>query len=338
MAAIRELVPLLTGAEAGFAVNNNAAALFLAIAALAAGREVLVSRGQLVEIGGSFRLPEILEAAGAKLREVGTTNRTKINDFGRARSEATALVLRVHRSNFKLVGFTEEPSIEELAAFSRKEGLVLVDDLGSGALRRYADLFPDEPCIEDSIEGGADLITVSGDKLLGVTQAGIIAGKSGVVERLMKHPIARIVRLDKTLIAGLEAGLRIHLRGSEEARRWIPLLRFLSRDEAEVAAAADRGVTFLRARLGEGWNVATARVKGEIGGGSLPGVTVESHAITLVSTGCGADEVASRLRAGAPPVLGRIQDERTILDMRAIDPEDEGAFLDAVARALVGER
>ncbi len=337
LSAIRELVPILTGAEAGFAVNNNAAALFLAIAALAAGREVLVSRGQLVEIGGSFRLPEILEAAGAKLREVGTTNRTKINDFARARSDGTALVLRVHRSNFKLVGFTEEPSLAELVAFCQKEGLLLVDDLGSGALRRYADLFPDEPCVEDAVEGGADLLTVSGDKLLGVTQAGIIAGKRGIVERLMKHPIARIVRLDKTLIAGLEAGLRIHLRGEEEARREIPLLRLLSRGDAEVAAAADRGAATLRARLGKGWTVTTARVKGEIGGGSLPGITVESHAITLVSARCGADEIASRLRAGSPPVLGRIQEDRAILDMRAIEPGEEEAFLDAVARALTGE-
>lgn len=338
LAAIRELIPLLTGAEAGFAVNNNAAALFLAVASLAAGREVLVSRGQLVEIGGSFRLPEILEAAGAKLREVGTTNRTRINDFEKARSSATALVLRVHRSNFKIVGFTEEPSLEELVAFCRSEGIPLVDDLGSGALRRYSDLFPDEPCVEDSIEGGADLIAVSGDKLLGVTQAGIIAGKREIVDRLARNPIARVVRLDKTLIAGLEAGLRIHLRGSDEARRAIPLLRLLSRSEDDVAAAAHRVASSLRARLGEEWSVETLRVRGEIGGGSLPGVTVESHAITLASTTIQAEEIAARLREGAPPVLGRIQDARAILDLRAIEPEDEEPFLDAVLGALTRER
>jgi len=337
LAAVRELVPLLTGAEAGFAVNNNAAALFLSIAALAAGREVLVSRGQLVEIGGSFRLPEILEAAGAKLCEVGTTNRTRIEDFARARTAATALVLRVHRSNFKLVGFTEEPSIEELIAFCRREDLPFVDDLGSGALRRYADLFPDEPTIEDSLEAGADLACVSGDKLLGITQAGIIAGRRAIVERLSKHPIARIVRLDKTLIAGLEAGLRIHLRGEGEARRAIPLLRLLSRDMASIAATAERCAAELRGRLGVGWSVSTLRTVGEIGGGSLPGITVESHAVALSSESVGADAISARLRGGSPPVLGRIQDERAILDVRAIEAGDEAPFIDAVARALKGE-
>ncbi|MDM7914284.1 MAG: L-seryl-tRNA(Sec) selenium transferase, partial [Candidatus Eisenbacteria bacterium] len=284
LAAVRELIPVVTGAEAGFPVNNNAAALFLAVAGIAAGREVLVSRGHLVEIGGSFRLPDILQATGARLREVGTSNRTRISDFERARTPDTALVLRVHRSNFKLVGFTEEPSIEEMVAFCRSAGLPLLDDLGSGALRAYRDLFPEEPAIEDSIEAGADLVSVSADKLLGLGQAGIHAGKRETIEALQKHPIARVVRLDKTLLATLEAGLRLHL-DPERARRRIPLLRALSRSEEDVRAAAERMADALRDRLGRGrgasgaYRIETVATRVEVGGGSLPGQEISSHAV-----------------------------------------------------------
>ncbi len=336
LAAIRELVPLLTGAEAGFAVNNNAGALFLAMAALGRGREVLVSRGQLVEIGGSFRLPDILEAAGVTLREVGTSNRTRIADFERALNDRSAVVLRVHQSNFKLVGFTEEPSLDEMVAFARRHGLPLVDDLGSGALRAHGELFPDEPCIEDSVESGADLICVSGDKLLGIGQAGIIAGKQDVVERLSKHPIARIVRLDKTLLAMLEAGLRIHLRGAEAARLGIPLLRAMSRSRDSIRAAAERSAQSMRARLGGGFDIGVVEVRGEVGGGSLPGIDVASFAVTMVSSRLSADDLASRLRAGVPPVVGRIQGGRLLLDLRAIEEEDEAAFVEDAVRALEG--
>jgi L-seryl-tRNA(Ser) seleniumtransferase len=338
LAAIRELVPLLTGAEAGFAVNNNAGALFLAMAALGRGREVLVSRGQLVEIGGSFRLPDILEAAGVSLREVGTSNRTRIADFEKAVGDRSAVVLRVHRSNFKLVGFTEEPSLDEMVAFARRHGLPLVDDLGSGALRAHADLFPEEPCIEDSVEGGADLVCVSGDKLLGIGQAGILAGKAEIVERLSKNPIARVVRLDKTLLALLEAGLRIHLRGPEAARAGIPLLRALSRSQDSIREAAERTSQAIRRRLGEGFEVGVLEVRGEVGGGSLPGMDVASHAVAIVSSRMSADEMASRLRAGVPPVVGRIQDGRLLLDLRAIEEEDEAAFVEDAIRALEGAR
>ncbi len=338
LAAIRELVPLLTGAEAGFAVNNNAGALFLAMAALGRGREVLVSRGQLVEIGGSFRLPDILEAAGVTLREVGTSNRTRIADFERALNDRSAVVLRVHRSNFKLVGFTEEPSLDEMVAFAKHHGLPLVDDLGSGALRAHADLFPDEPCIENSVEAGADLICVSGDKLLGIGQAGIIAGKKDVVERLSKHPIARIVRLDKTLLASLEAGLRIHLRGAEAARSGIPLLRAMSRSQDSIRVAAERCAQSLRARLGDGFDIGVIEVRGEVGGGSLPGIDVASFAVTMVSSRLSADDLASRLRAGVPPVVGRIQGGRLLLDLRAIEEEDEAVFVEDAVRALEGAR
>ncbi len=334
LAALRELIPLMTGAEAGFAVNNNAAALLLAMAALARGREVLVSRGQLVEIGGSFRLPEILEAAGVILREVGTTNRTRISDFRRGRNERTALVLRVHRSNFRLVGFTEEPALDELAAFCREEGLPLIDDLGSGALRALRDLFPEEPVIEESIGGGVDLVCVSADKLLGITQAGILAGRAEIVERIARHPIARVVRLDKTLIAGLEAGLRLHLEGAEAARRTIPLLRALSRPLEDLAAACARCGRGLAERLGEGFTITTQEVRGEVGGGSLPGIDLASCAVAIRAAAAGAEELARRLREGDPPVVGRIRDGWLLLDLRAIDEDDVDRLVDAVARAL----
>jgi L-seryl-tRNA(Ser) seleniumtransferase len=339
LVAVRELIPLLTGAEAGTAVNNCAGGLFLAMAALGRGREVLVSRGQLVEIGGSFRLPDILEASGVRLREVGTTNRTRIADYEQAIGPETALVLHAHKSNFRLVGFSEEPSLPELAALCRKTGLTLVDDLGSGALRAYRDLFPDEPAVEDSIESGADLVCMSADKLLGLSQAGIIAGKREFVEKLQKHPIARVVRLDKSLLAALEAGLRIHLRGSDEARRSIPLLRALARPPAELAAAAARAVEVLRGRIGAEFEIAAVEVLGEVGGGSLPGIEIPSHAVALRCGNLGADDLAGRLRAGDPPILGRIQDDRLLLDLRAIQEEDLDGFLDDLARILTeGQR
>lgn len=334
MAALRELIPLVTGAEAGFAVNNNASALFLAMAALARGKEVMVSRGQLVEIGGSFRLPDILEAAGVRLREVGTTNRTRISDFRNARNPESAVVLRVHRSNFRLVGYTEEPALEELAAFCREEGLALIDDLGSGALRSHRELFPDEPVIEDSVAAGVDLISVSADKLLGLTQAGIVAGRRAIVDRIARHPIARVVRLDKTLIAGLEAGLRIHLQGPEAARRRIPLLRALSRAPEEIAAACRRSAAALAPRLGARYTVAIQEVRGEVGGGSLPGIDHASFAVAVRSETAGAEPLARRLREGDPPVVGRIREGWLLLDLRTIDEDEVERLIDAVARAL----
>jgi L-seryl-tRNA(Ser) seleniumtransferase len=334
--AIRELIPLLTGAESGFAVNNNAAAVFLTVAALAAGREVLVSRGELVEIGGSFRLPDILEAAGVRLREVGTTNRTRAIDYERAHTPETALVLQVHRSNFRLEGFCEDPKLAELAAFCRKVEIPLVADLGSGALRPHRDLFPDEPVIEDAIEDGADVVCCSADKLLGLGQAGIIAGRRSLVEeKIQRHPVARTVRLDKTLLTTLEAGLRIHLRGPEVARRRVPLLRALSRDLSSVAEAADRCATGLREQL-EGLEISTVEVQGEVGGGTLPGLEIPSHAICLSDPNRSADQLAATLRSGDVPVIGRIQEGKLLLDLRGIDEGQEEAFLEAVVGLLKG--
>jgi L-seryl-tRNA(Ser) seleniumtransferase len=337
LAAVRELIPLVSGAESGFAVNNNAAAVFLTMAALASGREVLVSRGELVEIGGSFRLPEILEAAGVRLREVGTTNRTRLADYERALSSETAVVLQVHRSNFRLEGFCEDPKLADLAAFSRKAGLPLVADLGSGALRQHRDLFPDEPVIEDALDSGADVVCVSADKLLGLGQAGIIAGKKALIEeRILRHPIARAVRLDKTLLTVLEAGLRIQLRGPEAARDQIPLFRALCRDASSVAEAVQRCAEQLRKRL-PGLEISTTEVQGEVGGGTLPGFTVPSHAICLRHANRSAEKLAASLRSGDVPVIGRIQEGRLLLDMRGIEEEEEGAFLEAVIIQLEGD-
>lgn len=334
LGAVRELIPLVTGAEAGFAVNNCAAALYLTMAALAAGREVIVSRGQLVEIGGSFRLPEILEAAGVRLREVGTTNRTRIDDYARAIHEGTGLVLRAHRSNFALVGFAEEPDAAALAALCAEKGVPFVDDLGSGALRAYRDLFPGEPCIEDALEAGADLVCTSGDKLLGIGQAGIIAGRRELVARLQKHPIARVVRLDKTLLAVLESGLRLHLDREAGARGAVPLLRAIDRGAEDVGRACARCAERLRAMLGAGYAIEVVPVRCAVGGGSLPGVEFDSFAIALTHPRVGAEDLAARLRTGAEPVVGRVQADRLLLDPRAIPPEEESAFVEAVAASL----
>jgi L-seryl-tRNA(Ser) seleniumtransferase len=298
-----------------------------------------VSRGELVEIGGSFRLPEILEAAGVHLREVGTTNRTRIGDYERGRSSETALVLHVHRSNFRMVGFSEDASIEQLAAFCRRESLSFVCDIGSGALRQHQDLFPDEPIVEDAIEAGADVVCFSADKLLGVGQAGILAGKHAVVEgRLLRHPIARVVRLDKTLLAVLEAGLRIQLKGAEVSRRQIPFLRALTRPPAAIAEAVARCAARIEADLGGLVRVGTIEVSGEVGGGSLPGITFPSHAITLSHARMGVDKLAASLRAARPPVIGRIQDDQLLLDLRAILEEDEEGFIQTVVAAIGGDR
>lgn len=336
-AAVRELIPLLTGAEAGFAVTNNAAALFLTMASLASGREVLVSRGELVEIGGSFRLPDILQASGARLKEVGTTNRTRIDDYRLARSAETALVLHVHRSNFRLEGFSEDPDLNELVGFCRDEGLPLVHDIGSGALRQHRDLFPDEPVVEDVVDSGADVVCFSADKLLGLGQAGIIAGRKELVEdRIGRHPIARVVRLDKTLLATLEAGLRIQLKGPEVSRREIPLLRALSRDTDEIKTAVERCAGSLRERLSGSFEIGSVEVQGEVGGGTLPGVTFPSHAVTVSHTGTSVNKLAADLRSAHPSVIGRIHEDHLLLDLRAIEEEDESAFLEAVVNALGG--
>jgi L-seryl-tRNA(Ser) seleniumtransferase len=305
----------LTGAEAALVVNNNAAAVMLALAALAEGREVLVSRGELIEIGDGFRIPDVLARSGARLREVGTTNRTRAADYERAIGPETAVLLRVHQSNFRVVGFTEQPTVEQLATLARRHELPLVDDLGSGVLVHLEG----EPSAKESLAAGADLVCFSGDKLLGGPQAGIVVGRADLVERLRRHPLQRALRADKLTLAALEGTLGLYLE-PERALREVPVLRMLNEPHDTVRARAER----LAAAVGGEVEETVARV----GGGALP-------LAELASVACAVEErLAEPLRAGEPPVVGVLRDGRLLLDCRTLtDAEAE-----EVAAAVVAAR
>jgi L-seryl-tRNA(Ser) seleniumtransferase len=298
----------LTGAEAALVVNNNAAAVLLALAALAAGGEVVVSRGELVEIGDGFRIPDVLAHSGAQMVEVGTTNRTRAADFERAIGPETALLHRVHQSNFRIVGFTESPTTEDLARVAHDAGLWLVDDLGSGSLADVGD----EPTAASSVAAGADLVCFSGDKLLGGPQAGIVVGRRALTERLRRHPLQRALRADKLTLAALEGTLALH-EDPERARREIPVLRMLDEPLERVRERAER----LAGLVGGEVEETVARV----GGGALPLAELPSAACAI------EEELAAPLRLGDPPVLGIVRDGRLLLDARTLaEPEvDEAA-------------
>jgi L-seryl-tRNA(Ser) seleniumtransferase len=301
----------LTGAEAALVVNNNAGAVLLALAALAEGREVLVSRGELIEIGDGFRIPDVLARSGARLVEVGTTNRTRMADYERAITDETAVLLRVHQSNFRIVGFTEQPKLGELAQLAERHGLVLVDDLGSGA----AVPIGDEPTARDSLSSGAQLVCFSGDKLLGGPQAGIAAGHAGLIERLQRHPLQRALRADRLTLAALEATLALYRR-PDVARERIPVLRMLDEPAETVRARAER-----LASLVDG---AVEPTVARVGGGALPLAELPSFACVVAET------LAAPLRNGDPPVVGIVRDGHLLLDCRTLaDPE-----IDEIAAAV----
>jgi L-seryl-tRNA(Ser) seleniumtransferase len=306
----------LTGAEAALVVNNNAAAVLLALAGLAEGREVLVSRGELIEIGDGFRIPDVLARSGARLVEVGTTNRTRAADYEQAAGPETALVLRVHQSNFRVVGFTELPRLQELAAVARRHDLYLVDDLGSGALSPSGSLplGDGDPTVRESLEAGADLVCFSGDKLLGGPQAGIVVGRAELVERLRRHPLQRAMRVDKLSLAALEGTLQLYL----DAPGRIPLIRMLHEETAAVRARAER----LAAATGGTVEETTARV----GGGALPLAEIPSFACAL------EERLAVPLRTGEPPVVGIVRDGQLLLDCRTLTDAEAGEVAAAVGR------
>jgi L-seryl-tRNA(Ser) seleniumtransferase len=310
----------LTGAEAALVVNNNAAAVLLALAALAEGREVLVSRGELIEIGDGFRIPDVLARSGARLVEVGTTNRTRAADYEKALGPETAVLLRVHQSNFRLVGFTELPSVADLAKVALRHELPLIDDLGSGALTpSNTVLLGEEPSVRESLDAGADLVCFSGDKLLGGPQAGIVVGRAELVERLRRHPLQRAVRADKLTLAALEGTLALYL-DPQQAFAEIPVLRMSAESADVVRARAERLVQAVGGEVEE----TVAR----IGGGALPLAELPSFA-------CAVDEeLAASLRNGDPPVIGIVRDGRLLLDCRTLtDAEaEEVAAAVAVAR------
>jgi len=309
----------LTGAEAALVVNNNAAAVLLALAALAEGRDVIVSRGELIEIGDGFRIPDVLARSGARLVEVGTTNRTRAADYEQAIGVETAVLLRVHQSNFRLVGFTELPSVADLAKVARRHELPLVDDLGSGALTPSNSLLlSEEPSVRESLDAGADLVCFSGDKLLGGPQAGIVVGRAELVERLRRHPLQRAVRADKLTLAALEGTLALYL-DPEKAFAEIPVLRMSAEPAESVHARAER----LAGAVGGEVEETVAR----IGGGALP-------LAELPSCACAVDEeLAAPLRNGDPPVIGIVRDGRLLLDCRTLTDAEAEEVATAVAAA-----
>jgi L-seryl-tRNA(Ser) seleniumtransferase len=331
--AIREWVCRLTGAASATAVNNNAAATVIVLRALCQGKEVIISRGQLVEIGGSFRIPDIMGVSGAVLREVGTTNITRLADYEQAIGPNTAALLRVHCSNYRIHGHTEAVPLEELVELGKKRGLPVIDDIGSGALIDFARFgLHDEPLARQSIAAGADLVLFSGDKLLGGPQAGIIAGRKELIGKIEKDPLMRAFRLDKMTLAALETTLRIYLN-EERALREVPVLRML---DTPLAALRQRAEA-LAARLRELAGMKRVKVGDDVafvGGGSLPDQKMPTCVVEVEAADVSDADLAYRLRTGTPAVLARLRDAKLVLDVRTIFPEEEAALVDAFRAAL----
>lgn len=333
---IAPLLQELTGAEDALVVNNNAAAVFLAIGALAAGREVIISRGQLVEIGGSFRIPDVIRSAGARLVEVGTTNKVRLSDYADAITPETALLLRVHPSNFRIVGFTEEPSLEDLAALGRDRGVPILDDLGSGALvdlTRHG--LVAEPTVQASVLAGADVITFSGDKLLGGPQSGLVIGRSNYLNRLKRHPLMRVLRVDKLTLSTLEATLRLY-RDEPTALRTIPTLAVLTAAPEMLRARAEVLVSHLR-QLGVDLVVGLEEGLSQVGGGALPGEELPTTLVTVRPGSLSVAELARRLRTSQPSIWGRIRRDRLVFDPRTVADAEVELIAAGVARALRGQ-
>jgi L-seryl-tRNA(Ser) seleniumtransferase len=334
-AAVSRLLAQVTGAEAGLPVNNNAATVLLAVAALARGRKVVVARQELVEIGGSYRMPEVIEAAGAEMVAIGTTNRVHLKDFAAALQDpAVACVLRVHPSNFRIVGFTKAPEMNELAELCREHGVPLVYDLGSGVI--HGEDLPGlelEHPVRHSIDAGCDLVTFSGDKLLGGPQAGLIVGAAPLVEKLRSDMLTRCLRLDKTMLAALEAVLRIHTLGEQAARERIPGLTRIGYGPAELEprAQALQQAAAKALSASDGWTLQVVATKGRVGSGASPVEDLEGAGVLLSHQSRDADDLAQALRARPLPLFTRIQDGAVLLDLRAIDPADDSELLAALS-------
>jgi len=327
---LETLLSQLTGAEAAIAVNNNASALLLTLSALAQGREVIVSRGQAVEIGGGFRIPDVMRQSGARLVEVGTTNRTYRRDYEEAITSETAAILRVHTSNFRIVGFTETPSIEELALLAHEKTLLLLDDLGSGCLLDTGQFsLAEERTVQASLAAGADLATFSGDKLLGGPQAGIIVGRAELISDLRRHPLARALRMDKASIAGLAATLSHYLRG--EAVEKIPVWRMVA---LPLPAIARRARRWAKAITAAGAPARVADGRSMVGGGSLPEESLPTKLVAIGGSDIDVVALAQRLQSGEPPVIARIEKGALLLDPRTVHPEEDRALVAAITKAL----
>ena len=328
MVHAEQVLRRVAGAEAAVVVNNNAAAMLLMLSGLCAGQEVLISRGQLVEIGGGFRIPDILRQSGAKLVEVGTTNRTHLRDYAQAIGPNTAAILVVHASNYQIIGFTSAPEMSELAELTRKHGLYLLYDQGSGALLDTAAYgLAHEPTVQEGLQAGADVVAFSGDKLVGGPQAGILVGRTDLIHALKQHPLARAVRADKLALAGLSATLEHYLKG--EAEREIPIWRMMARPLADIRATAEAWAGHFTAA---GLPATTRPDVSTVGGGSLPGTSLPSHVVAIPTPH--PNQLAARLRQANPPIIGRIQSDHLLLDPRTVLLGQE----DALTRGILSIR
>ncbi len=317
----------LTGAEAAIVVNNNASAVLLVLSALANKKRVIISRTQLVEIGGGFRVPDVMKQSGAKLFEVGTTNKVRLSDYEEALEESAALVMRAHRSNFKIVGFTEEPELKDIVYVAHKVGVPVIDDLGSGALLDTAKYgLAHEPTVQESIAVGVDLVCFSGDKLLGGPQAGIIVGKKDLIDRIKRHPLARAVRADKTCLAGVTATLIHYLK--DEAEREIPIWRMMSLTPQQVKVRAGAW----RDALGQGDVI---KSDSTVGGGSLPEESIPTYALSLNLKS--PDKVLKKLREGSPPIIARVENDKILFDPRTVFPAQDQTLISTLY-SLISEK
>ncbi len=329
---VGELLCELTGAEAGLVVNNNAAAVLLCLDTLARDKEAIVSRGQLVEIGGSFRIPDVMAKSGARLVEVGATNRTHLHDYEQAITDDTAMLLKVHTSNYRIIGFTNEVPLGDLVELAGRRGLVVMDDLGSGSLIDMSRLgLEKEPTVQEAVAAGADVVTFSGDKLLGGPQAGIIVGSKDVIDRIKQNPLNRALRIDKFTLAALESVFRLYL-DEDEALAAIPTLAMLGASYAEIKRRSARVVRRLRKVVAaEDCVVGSIDVQSQVGGGALPEQGMVSRAVTLKPLTCSVNQLEKHLRAGAVPVIGRVSDDTFLLDMRTVADQEVSELVHAVA-------
>ena len=328
------LLQRLTGCEASTIVNNNAAAVLLALNTLARGKEVIVSRGELIEIGGAFRIPDVMEASGSILREVGTTNRTHLRDYENAINENTALLLKVHPSNYKVVGFASTPTMEELTELGRQHGIPTMEDLGSGSLTdltRYG--LPYEPVVGERISAGVDVVTFSGDKLLGGSQAGIIVGQQDAIEKIRKNPLMRALRVGKLTVAALEATLRLYLNEKELTEK-LPMLQRYTRSVTELREVAEKLANHLRQIFGDVIQVTVEESAAQIGSGSLPVDTLPSLAVSLHASQISAEVLAAHFRAQPMPVIGRVQEEQLRLDVRTVFDQELEWIVEAAKRVM----
>ena len=325
---VEELLCKLTGAESALVVNNNAAAVLLILSDMAQGGQVITSRGELVEIGGSFRVPDIMEACGAELKEVGTTNKTHLRDYDRAITEKTRALMKVHTSNYRIVGFSETPSLPELVQLGHERGLPVIEDLGSGCLvdlQQYGIL--DEPSVQDSVRAGVDVVSFSGDKLLGGPQAGIIVGKKAIVDKLKKHPLTRAMRVDKMTLAALEATLRSYDAGLIHE---IPTLAMLSATPEQLKGKAE---VLCQQMKDAGIAAEVVPTEGQVGGGSVPTQMLKSFAVAVQPAGVNLDQLEANLRLGSPAIVGRINHDRFLLDVRTLREDDFAGIVKAVGEA-----